>query len=84
MNHPLVSNDGIGKQQHFPTVQNAATMAEICPPTILKGLEATECGTKNTIATELAMAATTVPFVIASSATSIPTRASPANSACTM
>jgi len=35
---------------------------------------------KNTIATELAIAATTAPFVIASSAASIPTKASPANS----
>ena len=39
-------------------MQTAARMAEMCPPIILNGFEVTECGTKNTIATELAIAAT--------------------------
>lgn len=53
-------------------------MADTWPPMSLNGFEATECGTKNTIATELATAATTAPLVIASSAMRIPTSTTPA------
>jgi hypothetical protein len=57
-------------------------MAEVWPPIIRNGLDATEWGTKNTIATELAIAATMKsPFVTISSAIRIPTRASPASRA---
>jgi hypothetical protein len=55
-------------------------MAEMCPPIILNGFEVIECGTKNTIATELVTAATMMiePLVSGSWAVSIPTSASPA------
>jgi hypothetical protein len=49
---------------------------------ILNGCDATECGPKNTMANELAMAATMIgSSVRKSSALSIPTSASPASSA---
>ena len=39
-------------------MQPAARMAEMCPSIILNRFKVTECGTKNTIAIELGIAAT--------------------------
>ena len=59
-----------GSARPMPTIMYAATTAERCPPMIRDGDDATECGTKNTIATDEAIAATMAPLETTSCANS--------------
>lgn len=59
-----------GDARPMPTMMYAATTPDKWPPTMCDGADATECGTKKTMATDEAIAATMAPLEMTSCASS--------------